>query len=231
MMRRYRIKHYQINRSRRTFLKIGSFAFSSFVIAACTKPTASRDLEAIASPEPNPSNPADSPLSTTAQTRTPTPACGDEEITPTQTEGPFYTPNAPERSSLLEPELPGTPLLLTGVVLSRNCEPLAGALVDFWHADDRGEYDNVGYRLRGYQFTDEQGRYSLETIVPGLYPGRTRHIHVKVQATNQPILTTQLYFPNEPQNQRDGLYRSELLITMQESGEGEQGTFDFVLNV
>jgi protocatechuate 3,4-dioxygenase beta subunit len=123
------------------------------------------------------------------------------------------------------------PLILTGLVLSTHCEPIAGALVDFWQADDQGEYDNVGYRLRGYQFTDAEGRYRLETIVPGFYPGRTRHLHVKVQAANQPVLTTQLYFPNEPQNQRDGLYQPELLIVMQASDAGEGGSFDFVLDV
>ena len=69
---------------------------------------------------------------------------------------------------------------------------VARALLDVWHADDRGGYDTAGFRLRGHQFTDGSGRFELETIVPGLYPGRTRHIHVKVQAPNGPILTTQL---------------------------------------
>ncbi len=47
------------------------------------------------------------------------------------------------------------------------------------------------------QFADASGRFSLETIVPGAYGGRTRHIHVKVQAPDSPVLTTQLYFPGE----------------------------------
>jgi len=68
----------------------------------------------------------------------------------------------------------------------------------------RGCMTNTGYRLRGHQFTDEAGRYALETVVPGLYPGRTRHLHVKVQAPNQPVLTTQLYFPGQPSNATDG---------------------------
>ncbi|MDL1903090.1 hypothetical protein FBR02_20265, partial [Anaerolineae bacterium CFX9] len=117
----------------------------------------------------------------------PTPACGDDDdddVTIAQTEGPFYTPNSPLRTSLLEEGLTGTPMLLTGYVLTTGCQPVANALVDFWHADDAGVYDNAGYRLRGHQFTDEAGRWTLETIVPGLYPGRTRHFHVKVQAPN-----------------------------------------------
>ena len=153
-----------------------------------------------------------------------TPACSDDDATLSQTAGPFYTPDSPERQSLLEPGLSGTPLVLTGQVLSR-CVPVAGALVDFWHTDDRGEYDNRGYRFRGHQFTDVDGRYRIETIVPGLYPGRTRHFHVKVQAPNGPVLTTQLYFPREPANQNDFLFDPALLMAMDNS----QATFDFVV--
>ena len=112
-------------------------------------------------------------------------------LTPAQTEGPYYTPNSPERASLIEPGMGGTKLIVTGYVLTTDCQPIANAWLDFWQADDQGVYDNAGYRLRGHLFTDETGRYTLETIVPGEYPGRTQHIHVKVQAPNGPILTTQ----------------------------------------
>jgi protocatechuate 3,4-dioxygenase beta subunit len=163
----------------------------------------------------------------------PTPACGDDDddLTPPQTEGPFYTPSTPERNSLLEPDMPGTKLIVTGYVLATDCQPVAQALLDFWHCDDAGVYDNVGYRLRGHQFTDDQGQYFLETIMPGVYTGRTRHIHVKVQAPNQPVLTTQLYFPNEPDNARDGIFQPELLMDVQDVADGKAGTFNFVLAV
>jgi protocatechuate 3,4-dioxygenase beta subunit len=162
----------------------------------------------------------------------PTPACGaDSEATPRQTEGPYYTRNTPERTSLLEPGMAGTRLVLTGQVLSRACQPIARALVDFWQTDANGAYDNAGYRMRGHQFTDEAGRYTLETVIPGLYPGRTRHIHVKVQAPNQPVLTTQLYFPDEARNASDGIFRPALLLAMEDAEDGKRATFDFVLNV
>src|SRR5688572_17272012 len=113
----------------------------------------------------------------------PTPACDDgDEPTPPQTQGPFFTPNSPERSDFREPGVEGTPIVLTGYVLTVSCRPLPGALVELWHADDAGEYDNEGYRLRGHQFTGADGSYRFETIVPGVYPGRTRHFHVKYQA-------------------------------------------------
>jgi protocatechuate 3,4-dioxygenase beta subunit len=165
-----------------------------------------------------------------AESLRPTPTCGDEDDpTPPQTAGPFYTPNSPLRTSLLEPEISGTRILLSGTVLGTDCQPVPGALVDFWHADDRGVYDNQGYRLRGHQFTDDKGRYHLETIVPGLYPGRTRHFHVNVQAPNQPVLTTQLYFPGEEQNARDRIFNPQLVIDVRDEAEDKVATFDFVL--
>jgi protocatechuate 3,4-dioxygenase beta subunit len=125
----------------------------------------------------------------------------------------------------------GTRIVVRGLILSTACSPIRGALVDFWHADDRGEYDNVGFRLRGHQFTDEAGRYRLETIVPGLYPGRTRHFHVRVQAPNRPVLTTQLYFPGEPANQRDFIFNPGLVMRVRDAADGKTATFDFVLEV
>ena len=111
-----------------------------------------------------------------------TPACHDgDEATMPQTEGPYFKPASPERVQLFEEGMAGQPIELVGFVLTRGCKPLAGALLDFWQADDKGRYDNSGFRLRGHQFTDAEGRYRLRSIVPGLYPGRTRHIHLKVQ--------------------------------------------------
>lgn len=160
----------------------------------------------------------------------PTPSCGDE-VTVRQTAGPYFTPGSPARASLLEPGLKGTKLILSGYVFTRGCQPVRRALMDFWQADDAGVYDNTGYTLRGHLFTDDAGQYSLETIVPGLYPGRTRHIHVNVQAPNQHVLTTQLYFPNEPANRADGIYRPELLVDVKDATGHKAATFNFVLDM
>jgi protocatechuate 3,4-dioxygenase beta subunit len=149
--------------------------------------------------------------------------CGDR--TAPQTEGPFFKPKSPERTSLLEKQLGGERLVLTGVVLSRACKPVPQALLDFWQADDAGEYDNRGFRYRGHQFSDADGRFRLETIVPAVYPGRTRHIHVKVQAPSRSVLTTQIYFPGDPANRRDSLFREDLAMR-KVAGEGR---FDFVI--
>src|SRR5450756_875378 len=127
----------------------------------------------------------------------PSAACTPGALTPALTEGPYYKANPPENSTLAGPGAKGTLLTITGYVFDASCKPLAGARVDFWQADAQGQYDNSGYTLRGYQLTDAQGRYSVKTVVPGLYPGRTRHIHVKVTTPGGTTLTTQLFFPNE----------------------------------
>jgi len=165
-----------------------------------------------------------------AQELPPTPACHDHEpATTSQTEGPFFKPRSPERFDLREAGLAGQPIELSGFVLGRDCRPLKRALVDLWHADGTGQYDNAGFRLRGHQYTDAEGRYRFLTIVPAAYEGRTRHYHVKVRPAGGRLLTTQLYFPDEPKNASDGLFRRELLMKVATAGEGLSGRFDFVL--
>ncbi len=161
-----------------------------------------------------------------------TPACHDgDEPTVRETEGPFFKPSSPERADLREGGLAGRPLDVTGFVVSRTCRPVTRALIDVWQADEKGRYDNRGFRLRGHLFTEAGGRFTLRTIVPGAYEGRTRHIHVKVQAPGRPVLTTQLYFPDEPLNRTDGLYRRELTMRLAQADDRLLGRFDFVLDL
>ncbi|GAA1270443.1 carbohydrate-binding protein [Saccharothrix xinjiangensis] len=162
----------------------------------------------------------------------PTPTCDDgDDPTPPQTEGPYFKPNSPRRTSLVDAGTPGTRLTVTGYVFGLACRPIANALLDFWQADVNGVYDNTGFRFRGHQFTNANGAFTLSTIVPGLYPGRTRHIHVKVQAPGRPVLTTQLYFPGEPRNNTDTIFDPRLLMTVRSVGGAREAAFDFVLNV
>ena len=162
----------------------------------------------------------------------PTPACSDHPAaTLRQTEGPFFKPSSPERTDLFEPGMAGQPLELVGLVLTRGCNGVPGALLEFWQADNAGDYDNSGFRLRGHQFADAEGRFRLRTIVPAAYVGRTRHIHVKVQPKGGRILTTQLYFPGEPKNAKDGLFRKDLLMRTAKNAGELAGRFDFVLDL
>lgn len=150
----------------------------------------------------------------------PAPVCAG--LTQSQTEGPYYKADTPQRNSLFEAEMQGARLILVGYVLDQNCQPLPNAWLDFWQADANGEYDNAGYRLRGHQFTDAQGRYYLETILPGLYASRPiEHIHVKVRPEGGQEITSQLYFPGQPV---DGL-----TVTLEDKGDYQLGYFNFVV--
>lgn len=219
--------------SRRQVLVAGAGALAALVLAACGG--GDGDGGQAAAPDTTSGGPGTAPSTPTPTggaagsptTLAPTPSCVDaDDPTPAQTEGPYFKANSPEQADLRSGAGGGTPLDLTGTVVTTACQPVSQAKIEFWQADASGQYDNVGFTLRGHQFTDAQGRYALQTVVPGLYPGRTRHIHVKVQAPNSPVLTTQLYFPGEPQNASDGIYRQECLIDL----DGSNGTFTFVLN-
>ena len=220
--------------SRRQVLLAGAGALAAVVLAACgggdSESTAAPDTTGGSQGTGAPGTTTATPT-TTATTLAPTPTCDDgEDPTPEQTEGPYFKANSPEQADLRSAAGGGTALNLTGTVVTTGCQPVDKAKMEFWQADSNGEYDNSSFRLRGHQFTDAQGRYALQTVVPGLYPGRTRHIHVMVQAPNGKLLTTQLYFPGEARNASDGIYRAECLIDIKETAAGQEGTFTFVLN-
>jgi protocatechuate 3,4-dioxygenase beta subunit len=149
--------------------------------------------------------------------------------TPSSTEGPYYKEGSPRRTSLIEPGLRGTRIMITGRVFNADCEPIVGAWLDFWQADGSGRYDNTGFKLRGHQYTDSDGRYYLETIIPGGYITRTPHIHVKVRAPGGSILTTQLYFPQQKSNKDDRIFNSDLVMSVSETTGGKHVKFYFVL--
>jgi protocatechuate 3,4-dioxygenase beta subunit len=152
-------------------------------------------------------------------------------LTSPNQEGPYYSAGSPERSSLIEAGMPGTPILIFGRVFDQNCNPIPGARVDFWQADANGVYDNSGYTLRGHTFTDGNGYYEMESIAPGLYTGRPPHIHVKVFAPDgRELLTTQMYFPGSEGSQ-DVLVAPDLLVSylgLDEMGR-QQVLFNFVV--
>lgn len=150
--------------------------------------------------------------------------------TRSQSEGPFYTPSTPRRADLTESNSSSPPLILEGLVLTRDCQPIAGAIVDIWHCDDNGRYDNRGFRYRGHQYTDSAGSYQFITNRPTMYTGRTEHIHVKVQGPKTALLTTQLYFPDrQDDNAHDWIFKSNLVMDLKPNGTGWLGRFDFVL--
>lgn len=156
----------------------------------------------------------------------------DGAQTPSLTEGPYYKSGSPKISNLREVGIPGEKLTLTGFVYDVNCKSIANAWIDFWQADGEGEYDNSGFKLRGHRFTDNNGKYVLDTYTPGEYPGRTPHIHIKLRATeNSPIVTTQLFLPGKDTNQSDSIYDDKLLMqNVLDTPDGKTANFDFVIH-
>jgi protocatechuate 3,4-dioxygenase beta subunit len=164
----------------------------------------------------------------------PTPACADDDGTDGQVEGPFYTPNTPLRTNLRTAATAGIPLVIEGRVLTTDCRPIVGAVLDVWSCDGNGVYDNDGFHLRGHQFTDAQGAFRIETVKPADYRQfgvhRTPHVHVKVQGRETALLTTQLYFPGEALNMQDSIFSDSLLMQVDKAADGSlRASFDFVL--
>jgi protocatechuate 3,4-dioxygenase beta subunit len=101
--------------------------------------------------------------------------------------------------------------------------------------------DNIAIPLKGAQSIHEnasvrrhnQGKFRFDTVRPVDYSQffihRTAHIHVKVQGRDTQLLTTQLYFPDEPLNQDDGIFDKSLLMNVESADGLMHATFDFVL--
>lgn len=162
-----------------------------------------------------------------------TPQC-EEGPTEDQIEGPFYRAGAPDKSVLVEDGDPGVRLSVSGKVLAVDCSVLAGALLDVWHADDAGAYDQTGYHFRGKLTAGGDGSYRFDTIIPGRYLNgaqyRPSHIHLKVSAPGFVLLTTQLYFEGDPFNDVDPFLHPSLIMPLTDDGAGGKlASFDFVL--
>lgn len=135
---------------------------------------------------------------------------GDCETT-TDILGPYYRPNSPVRSNLNIPEKGGIPIHLTGLVLNQDCAtPYKNAKVELWHCDAEGVYDNStpAYNYRGTGFTNENGEYAFETILPVPYDAgggmiRPAHYHLMITADGYQTLVTQLYFSGDENIKND----------------------------
>ena len=205
-----------------------------YTLSACTpatQPASTSPTTPTTLPQSTSAPVSDTPVAPSTATSSPAGTCASPAAkTLAMTEGPYFKANSPERSNLLTAGMPGTKLVLSGYVRGMDCKPVAGALLDFWQANADGQYDNSGYTLRGRQFSDATGHYQLTTVIPGLYPGRTEHIHVKVQAPNGSILTTQLFFPGVADNNSDGIFDPSLLMALQDAPDGKTASFTFVID-
>lgn len=170
------------------------------------------------------------PAAATQAGLAPTPQCAEPgEATPAQIAGPYYRPDSPLRRDLRASAGEGEPMDLAGHVLDTRCRPLSGAVVELWHADPDGRYDNRGFRLRGHQVTDAAGRWAFDTLLTREYPRRTAHYHFRLHYPGARVLVTQLYFPDHPRNARDRMFDPRLVMRMSGPAAHRSGQFDFVL--
>jgi len=148
----------------------------------------------------------------------------DEGGTPRTIEGPLYVPGAPLAKGfarLDDGTDKGEGLIMGGRVLGKGGRPLAGAIVDVWHANSLGNYSYFDpsqsrYNNRRRIETDVQGRYKFQSIVPrgyavppngaterilsaiGRHGKRPAHIHFFVSASGYRHLTTQINIADDP---------------------------------
>lgn len=129
--------------------------------------------------------------------------------TPGQTVGPFFGYALPfDRGNELVP--PGSPnaVQLFGIVSDGEGRPVPDAILEIWQADTEGSIPNATGSLHrdGWTFTgwgrastDDEGRYSFSTVVPGATaPGAAPFIHVAVFARGLlNRLFTRAYVPGE----------------------------------
>jgi len=153
-------------------------------------------------------------------------AQGGTPPTPSQALGPFYPRDASERPDATDADLlvvegdrvltQGMPIFLRVRVVDRDLRPIVGARVEIWQCDAMSVYHHPAggaeaerdpnFQGYGVDRTDPSGIFRFRTILPVAYPGRTPHIHVRVQPEGRRGLATQLYLPGEPGNARDFLF-------------------------
>ncbi|MBB6406351.1 catechol 1,2-dioxygenase [Arthrobacter sp. AZCC_0090] len=175
-------------------------------------------------------------------------------------EGPYYVPGSPALETPatlpMRDDEPGTPLLFQGRITNINDEPLAGASVEIWHADDLGFYSQFApgvpeWNLRGTVIANSEGAYQINTVQPapyriptdgacgqlitsaGWHAWRPAHLHLKVSAPGHQLITTQLYFTADEHLSDDiaSAVKPELVLEPKDKadGTGREVSYDFVL--
>jgi len=156
------------------------------------------------------------------------------KLTDSTAQGPEYKGGPPFRTGQdFAKGIPGQRLVLSGKVLNvATCKPVQGAVLDLWQSNSTGDYDYKGYNLRGKIVTDKDGKYVLDTVYPTRIHGegnitRPSHVHVIVGVPGQPLITTQVYFEDQPQ---DSFLKDSLIAKPVTAANGTKiAHFDFVV--
>jgi catechol 1,2-dioxygenase len=158
--------------------------------------------------------------------------------------GPYFVEDAPIRMVIAHADEPGQRLYISGRILQNDCEtPITGAMLEVWQANDAGCYSinldcNTGnpgdddFNLRGKMFSNANGQYAFETILPGNYANRPMHIHIKITTPDGEILVSQIYFDSDPLCDTDPWCQDaeERILSLNEDSSGLYGQLDIVMN-
>ncbi len=158
--------------------------------------------------------------------------------------GPYFVEGAPIRIVIAHADEPGQRLYISGRILQNDCEtPISGAMLEVWQANDAGCYSinldcNTGnpgdddFNLRGKMFSNANGQYAFETILPGNYANRPMHIHIKITTPDGEILVSQIYFDSDPLCDTDPWCQDaeERILSLNEDSSGLYGQLDIVMN-
>lgn len=172
--------------------------------------------------------------------------------------GPYYEENSPllEGSKVVipqRPDEPGDKLKFFGNVSSIN-GPIGNTKVEWWQDDADGLYSNYDstapdFNLRGQFYTDENGDFEVESIVPipyqiptngptgeftfaaGYHAYRPAHIHIKFEHEGHETLITQVFFEGDQWLETDvaGGVRSTLTTKLIEKGDHKEASLNFVM--
>ena len=142
------------------------------------------------------------------------------DLTPEQTEGPFYPADRQldEDSDLTfvagrSEKAEGQVIYIRGQVVDGHCRPVQGTTIEIWQASAQGRYNHPresrnpvpldpNFQSWGRAITDQEGQYLFKTVIPGQYPAgrgwiRPSHIHFRVVGASHRELTTQMYFSGD----------------------------------
>ncbi len=187
----------------------------------------------------------------------PPPAAAGLRPTPGQPAGPYYPghldlttldsdlTHAPAAPGLVR----GALIDLAGTVRDPAGRPITRAEILIWQADTVGRYNHPAdsdgvdrdphFEGAGVERTDDAGRYRFRTVKPAPYPRggawqRAPHIHMAIETADGRALVTQMYFPDEPLNAEDGLYRrlgDAVADAVAERGETRNGVTAFAFDI
>ena len=171
-----------------------------------------------------------------------------EGATQTTVLGPFYVgehKRTPHGSDISQGTA-GEPMFVRSRVTDLAGQPLTGAEIDVWHADDDGFYDlqkpcyeTQGPSLRARFVADADGRFSFRTILPCSYPiptdgpvgelisatkrhpMRPAHVHFLVKAQGFEPLVTHVFIEGDEYLASDAVFgvKDELVARVERHDE------------